>query len=120
MSSSRRVVAGLDGQAQLFVGTAEPVSAFDGWGSDVVSIDSGCGSTWQVLATGAGDWTQKDQIQLYEIKDSRATAIGQPMPLSGPVLALWPADDGKSARLISRSLESGSYEASIVSVSCGN
>jgi hypothetical protein len=120
LSSSRRVVAGLDGQVQLFAGTAEPASAFDGLGSDIVSVSSGCGSAWQVLATGAGDWTQKDQIQLYEIRDRKATAIGQPMELPGPILALWPVGDGTSARVISRSLESGLYEASIVSVSCGN
>jgi hypothetical protein len=119
-SSSHRLVAGLDGQVQLFAGTAEPAAAFDGWGSDIVSVASGCGSAWQVLATGAGDWTQKDQIQLYEIRDRKAIAIGQPMELPGPILALWPVGDGSSARVISRSLESGLYEASIVSVSCGN
>ncbi|MDR3720034.1 MAG: hypothetical protein P4L00_00415, partial [Candidatus Acidoferrales bacterium] len=80
----------------------------------------GCGSAWQVLATGAGDWTQKDQIQLYEIRDRKAIAIGQAMELPGPILALWPVGDGKSVRVISRSLESGLYEASIVSISCGN
>ncbi len=120
LSSSRRIIAGLDGQTQLFVGAAEPASAFDGWGSDIVPIASGCGSAWQVLTTGAGDWTQKDQIQLYEIRDRKAVAIGQPMDLPGPILALWPVGDGKSARVISRSLESGMYEASIVSISCGN
>ncbi len=120
LNSSRRVVAGLDGQVQLFAGSAEPASSFDGWGSDIVSVASGCGSAWQVLATGAGDWTQKDQIQLYEIRDRKAIAIGQPMELPGPILALWPVGDGKSVRVISRSLESGLYEASIVSISCGN
>jgi hypothetical protein len=118
--ASRRVVAGLDGRAQLFDGTAEPVSSFDGWGSDIVSIATGCGSDWQVLVTGDGDWSQKDQIQLYEIKDAKAAAAGQPLELPGPILALWPADDAASVRVISRSLESGLYEASIVSVSCGN
>jgi hypothetical protein len=120
LNSSRRVVAGLDGQVQLFAGTAEPIAAFDSWGSDIISVASGCGSAWQVLATGAGDWTQKDEIQLYEIRDRKAIAIGQPMDLPGPILALWPVGDGKSARVISRSLESGLYEASIVSISCGN
>jgi len=120
LSSSRRIVAGLDGQTQLFVGAAEPASAFNGWGSDIVPIESGCGSEWQVLATGAGDWTQKDQIQLYEIRDRKTIAVGQPMDLPGPILALWPVGDGKSARVISRSIESGLYEASIVSISCGN
>ncbi len=120
LNSSRRVVAGLDGQVQLFIGSAEPVSTFDGWGSDMISVASGCGTAWQVLVTGAGDWTQKDQIQLYEIRDRKAIATGQPMELPGPIVALWPVGDGKSARVISRSLESGLYEASIVSISCGN
>jgi hypothetical protein len=67
-----------------------------------------------------GDWSQKDQIQLYEIRDRAAAAIGQPMELPGPILAFWAAGDGNSARVVSRNLESGMYEASIVSVSCGN
>jgi hypothetical protein len=117
---SRRVVAEVEGQAQFFESGADPVSTFDGWGSDIVSIASGCGSGWQVLATGAGDWTQKDQIQLYEIRDTKAIAIGQPLELPGPTLVIWPTDDGKSARVISRNLESGLYEASIVSIRCGN
>jgi hypothetical protein len=118
--ASRRVVAGVDGQAQFFESGADPVSSFGGWGSDVTSIAGGCGSGWQVLASGAGDWTQKDEIQLYEIRDTKAIAIGQPLEVPGPTLAVWPTDDGKSARVISRNLETGLYEASIVSVSCGN
>lgn len=118
--SSRRVIATVDGQAQFYDRTSDPVSSFDGWGSDITSIASGCGSGWQILATGAGDWTQKDQIQLYEIRDTKAVAIGQPLELPGPTLSLWPTDDGKSARVVSRNFETGLYEASIISVSCGN
>ncbi len=117
---SRRVISGIDGLAELFDGTADPVSTFDDWGSDVTSIASGCGSAWEVLATGKGDWTQKDQIQLYEIRDRKAVAIGQPLELPGPTLSVWLSDDGKSARLISRNQDTGLYEASIVSVGCGN
>ena len=117
---SRRVIAGVDGQAQFFEGSAEAVSAFDGWGSDIASIASACGSGWQVVATGSGDWTQKDQMQLYEIRDRKAVAIGEPIEFPGPTLSVWTTDDGKSARVISRNLESGLYEASIVSVGCGN
>lgn len=119
-AASRRVVAEIDGQTQFFEGAAEPTANFDGWGSDIISIAAGCGSEWQILATGAGDWTEKDQIQLYEIRDRKALAVGQPLQLPGPTLALWPSDDGKSARVISRNLETGLYEASIVSVTCGN
>ncbi|MGC1969313.1 MAG: hypothetical protein WA673_22825, partial [Candidatus Acidiferrales bacterium] len=59
-------------------------------------------------------------IQIYEIEGQEATAVGQPHEFPGPILALWPADDGKSARVVSRNLQTGMYEASIVSVSCGN
>jgi hypothetical protein len=117
---SRRVIAGVDGQAQFFEGSADAVSTFDGWGSDIASIASACGSGWQVVATGSGDRTQKDQIQLYEIRDRKAVAIGEPIEFPGPTLTVWTTDDGKSARVVSRNLESGLYEASIVSVACGN
>ncbi|HXQ25198.1 MAG TPA: hypothetical protein VN822_02215 [Candidatus Acidoferrales bacterium] len=119
-STSRWVVAGLDGRAQLFVGTADAVAAFDGWGSDILTAAPACGAAWQVFVTGAGDWTQPDRIQLYEIKDRRAIAVGDPLEFSGPILALWPAEDGKSAHVISQSLATGQYEASIVSATCGN
>jgi hypothetical protein len=117
---SRRVIAGVDGPAQFFEGPADAVSTFDGWGSDIASIASACGSGWQVVATGSGDWTQKDQMQLYEIRDRKAVAMGEPIEFPGPTLTVWTTDDGKSARVISRNLESGLYEASIVSVVCGN
>jgi hypothetical protein len=117
-SSSRWIVAGLDGQAQLFAGAAASASAFAGWGSDILSLAPVCGSAWQVLVTGPGDWTQPDRIQLYEMADRRAAAAGEPLEVPGPILALWPSGDGKSARVISRNLGTGLYEASIVSVSC--
>lgn len=119
-TASRRVVAGIDGETQFFEGGAGAVAEFEGWGSDVVSVASACRGGWQVLASGAGDWTERDQIQLYEIRDRKAIAIGQPLELPGPTLALWPTDDGKSARVVSRNLETGLYEASIVSAHCSD
>jgi len=97
-----------------------PVAVFTGWGDDITAIRSGCGPAWQVLVTGTGDWTQQDHIQIYEITDHQAIAVGQPLDFPGPILALWPAEDGKSARVVSRNLQTGMYEASIVSVTCGN
>jgi hypothetical protein len=118
--TSQWVLAGIDGQAQLFAGAPEPLETFVGWGSDILSIAPACGSGWQVLVSGAGDWTQPDRLQLYEIRDRRATAIGRPLEFPGPILTLWSSADGESARVVSRNLQTGLYEASIVSVSCGN
>jgi hypothetical protein len=117
-SASRWIFAGLDGQSQLFAGSAQPAATFSGWGSDIVSIASACGPSWQVLVTGPGDWTEPDRIQLYEISDQAAIAVGEPLRFPGPILSLWPSADGLSARVVSRNLQTGTYEASIVSVSC--
>lgn len=119
-SNSRWIISGIDGRAQLFAGSADATSTFDGWGSDIATLAPACGLQWQVLATGPGDWTQPDRLQLYEIRDQRAIAVGQPLEVSGPVLTLWPASDGKSARIVVRNPDTGLYEASIVTVACGN
>jgi len=119
-SKSRWIISGIDGQTQLMGGTADATTAYTGWGSDIATLAPVCGSQWQVLATGPGDWTQPDRLQLYEITDQRATAVGEALEVPGPVLTLWPASDGKSARVVVRNLETGVYEASIVTVACSN
>lgn len=119
-SSSRWIIAGLDGQALLFTGSAQASATFFGWGSDILSLNSACGPTWQVLVTGSGDWTDPDRIQLYQIADRQATAVGEPLQFSGPILSLWPSSDNQSARVVFRNLQTGMYEASLVSVSCSN
>ncbi len=119
-SNTLWIVAGVDGQAQLLGGTAEATSTLAEWGSDIATLGPACGWEWLVLATGTGDWTQPDHLQLYEVKGLEPVAVGQPLEVPGPVLTLWPADDGKSARLVLRNLETGDYEASIVTVVCSD
>ncbi|MGA8100586.1 MAG: hypothetical protein WB869_00445, partial [Candidatus Acidiferrales bacterium] len=58
-------------------------------------------------------------IQLYQIGDRQAVAVGQPISFAGPVRALWAASGGDSARAISQNLQTGAYEASSISISCG-
>ncbi len=106
----------LDGKARLYQG--DPPAVFSGWGDDIATIKTGCDRQWQVLVTGTGDWMQPDHIQIYEIKDRQATLVGQPLEFPGPILALWPSTDMRSARVVSRNLQTGMYEASIVSVTC--
>jgi hypothetical protein len=118
--SSGWIMTGLNGQALLFTGSSEASAAFSGWGSDIVSLNSACGHSWQVMVTGSGDWTESDQIQLYRISNHQATALGEPMHFPGPILSLWPSADAQSARVVFHNLQTGMYEASIVSVSCSN
>ncbi|MGA9882174.1 MAG: hypothetical protein WBQ34_00495 [Candidatus Acidiferrales bacterium] len=119
-SASRWILAGLNGQALLFTGSAQASATFFDWGSDIVSLNSACGHSWQVLVAGPGDWTKPDGIQLYQIADRQATAVGEPLQFPGPILSLWPSADAQSARVVFRNLQTGMYEASILSVGCSN
>lgn len=115
-----RILTEPDGKARLYENSKNPSAAWEGWGDDIATIRTGCDAAWQVLVTGTGDWTQPDRIEMYEIRDHQGMAVGQALGFPGPILALWPAEDAKSARVVSRNLQTGMYEASIVSVTCGN
>jgi hypothetical protein len=117
---SRYILAELDGKSRLYDNSTSAAAVFEGWGDDIATIRAGCDGGWQVLVTSASDWTQADQIQIYEIRGNQAIPAGQALNFPGPILALRTATDGKSARVVSRNLQTGMYEASIVTVVCGN
>jgi hypothetical protein len=78
-----------------------------------------CGIGPLTLVSGPGDWTEPDFIQAFGLKN-QADAVSEKIQFPGPILALWASEDGKSARVVSRNLQTGAYEASIISVSCGD
>jgi hypothetical protein len=87
--------------------------------ADTIAIGPACASVGpMLLGAGTGDWTQADDLRAYE-QNSQVHAIGQ-LDFTGPILVLRATADGKSARVVSRNLQTGMYEASIVSISCGN
>ena len=116
------VTTELDGMARLYNDTQAPQATFGDWGDDIASIKPSCGVGWQILVTGRGDWTESDRIRVYALSfaNNSATAKpeGQPLEFPGPILAMWQADDEKSARVVSKNLQTGMYEASIVTVTC--
>jgi hypothetical protein len=121
--------AGVDGRIRLYEDLQKPpVATLSGWGSDLTSVKTGCGSAWQVLATSSGDWTKPDVIQAYEIRNLEAVPVGQPVSFPGPVTALGPAavprlgGIGKlshDAVAVVRNLQTGNYEAYQLSITCG-
>jgi hypothetical protein len=71
-----------------------------------------------MLASVAGDWTEPDRLRSYDVAKDAAVADSEPLEFSGPILALWPMLDARTARVVSKNLQTGMYEASIVTVSC--
>jgi len=120
------VVTGQDGLARLYGDGAEPVAVFSNWGSEIASVYSGCGSGWQLLVTGKGDWTKTDEIQAIDIKDRRAQSVSASMEFPGPIVALHtPAtrtaeNPSTNARAVAvdRNLQTGRYEAYQLSITC--
>ncbi len=120
------VVTGQDGLARLYEEGAEPVAVFPDWGSEIASVYSGCGSGWQVLVTGNGDWTTSDAIQAIDLKDHRAQSVSAAMEFAGPIVALHTpatrtADNvaaNARAVAVARNLQTGRYEAYQLSISC--
>jgi hypothetical protein len=85
----------------------------------MVPIAPGCGIDSEVLASGTGDWNERDHLQAYEVKYAASPlAISEPIEFPGPITALWPSLDGRAARVVSKNPQTGMYEASIVTVSC--
>jgi hypothetical protein len=96
--------------------------------SDFVQLDAACPGVGPVfLASGDGDWKRPDSLAAHvgssgnaSVAGGMASAVGQPIQVPGPVLALGTTSDGKAAKIVSRNLQTGMYEGSIVSVSCTN
>jgi hypothetical protein len=124
------LLTGTDGLARLYDERADPIATFAGWGSEIASSHTQCGgqpSGWQLLRTGADDWTKADSIQAMVIEDQRPVAASGAMEFPGAILALHTSatrDDGTAANdrviAVDHNLLTGRYEAYLVSTTCAN
>jgi hypothetical protein len=117
---SQLILTGTDGIARLVADNRSTTNISVNWGDEISSVSLPCGADWYVLADAPGDWLKTDRLQLFRISAANAAPAGHPLDLPGPVVALWPSNGGDSVRVISRNLETGMYETSMVSASCGN
>jgi len=85
----------------------------EGWGSDIAPIDAGkddaCGA---IIASST---TDHDNVRAYT---TQAAPASDPLPLPGPVTALWPAETKGQVTLVVRNTQTGEYEASRLGLSC--
>jgi hypothetical protein len=110
--------AATSGQIHALDGTADQTIVKSGWGSDIASIKTNCGSGWQVLASGSGD-AAPDTIRVFEFPDREPVPVAQPLELNGNITALWTEPSGSTAIVISQNSGTGRYEVYRLAIACG-
>jgi hypothetical protein len=104
----------------LLDGITDQVVEKLGWGSDIAGVHSGCGSGWQILATGSSDGrNDSDTVRAFEIAGREPAAVSAPLDVSGTITALWTESGGTSAVAVSHNSETGRYEAFRLILACG-
>ncbi|HMF92369.1 MAG TPA: hypothetical protein VKL40_17115 [Candidatus Angelobacter sp.] len=111
---------GTDGRARLYQNdVSSPAVVFNGWGSNLAALHSGCGSGWQLLVSAPTDNLRSDTLQAVEIAGREAQTVSPAMDLPGPVAAMWTSGKNSDAvNLVMQSPLTGKYEALILTVSC--
>ena len=110
------ILSALDGRIHLLDGVTDQILDKLDWGSDLTSVHSGCGIGWDVLATASG--SSDDSVRAYDFPDREALAVSPPLPFDGPVTALWEEMNGSDAIAVSQNLETGTYEAYRLTITC--
>jgi len=119
------VITGADGLARIYSQGQEPIATIPGWGSEIASTHSGCGTGWQVLVTGTRDWSSPDIVTGIEIDGDKLTKVTEPTDFPGPVITLHQTTSDKDpdhdmAIAVVRNLHTGLYEVYRLTISCPN
>ena len=107
----------VDGQVHFLDGATDQVLPSLGWGSDIASVRSVCGSGWQVLATGNGGGPS-DAVRAFEVTDRAPVAASPPLEFAGDITAMWAESGGSAALAVTHSSETGRYEAFRITLAC--
>jgi hypothetical protein len=113
------LLASVDGPIHMLDGISDQTAGKLGWGTDIASVHSSCGSGWQVLATETGD-AGSDTVRAFELPDREPIAVSAPAEFDGAVMALWAEPAGNGAIAVSRNSETGRYEAFRLTIACGH
>jgi len=108
--------AATDGQVHMVDGVSDQAARL-GWGSDLASVKTSCGSGWQVLATSSGG-EGTDSVRAYEFPDRDPVTVSAALDVHGAITALWTEARGDTAIAVARNQESGSYEAFRLALVC--
>ncbi len=112
------LLVAVDGPVHLLDGVTDQVIDKLAWGSDIATVRSGCGSSWQIVAAGNGDG-RRDSTQAFEVVGRELVPVSPGLELNGAITALWTESGGASAVAVVHNLETGRYEALRLTVDCG-
>lgn len=114
-------VVAVDGSAHVIDGVTDQALRGLHWGSDLAAVRSGCGTGAQVLVSGESDSAKdRDTVRAYEIPDREPVAVSAALEFDGTITALWADASGTSALVVVKREDTGRYEASRITVACGN
>ena len=113
------MLGGADGQVHEADGFNDQTLPRLGWGGDLASVKTNCGSGTQVLATSNSDGTAADAVRAFELLDRDPVPVSQSVEFSGPITSLWTETSGSGAVAVSRNLQTGKYEAFRLAITCG-
>jgi len=113
------VLTGIDGQVREVDGVNVQTLSRPGWGSDMASTKTSCGSGSQVLVSSNSDGATPDTVRAYEFPDREPVPVSQPVELGGRITSLWTESSGSTAVVVSRNWETGKYEAFRLTIACG-
>ena len=109
---------GTDGTVHLVDGLSDQIWRGATWGSDIASVHTGCGSGWQIVASGNKD-SGADELRVYDVADREAVLVSAPLSLTGRVTALWTSAE-HDAVVVIQNEEANRYEAYRVLFTCGD
>ena len=112
------IIAGVDGHTYLYSKDLKLVGTMERLGSDIATVESGCGAGQQVLATLPTDPLEASAIQAFEIVHREFLAVSSAVEFPGPVTALWAIPNQNAAIAVSRNTRTGRYAAFHLSISC--
>ena len=87
----------VDGHLHLLDGVSDQVAGKLGWGSDIASVRTNCGSGWNVIATANSD-EGSDSLRAYDVPDREPVAASPAVQFRGPITALWTEADQRQRR----------------------
>ncbi len=112
------ILADVNGRVRVYDERMREVAGWDGWGSEVAAVESGCGGGRQVLAALNRAAGETDAVQAFDISGRKPVAVSPPVEFAGVLTALWSKSADRNALAVSWNLKTGRYAAYNLSVTC--